>query len=90
MRWCKRKVQICNVRENLSSRAVDGGDINGAVAENLGACVTKSRNESIELNTFAMQLRCLVLDMKYVDDSSCLWEEQQKEDIDTELPSRHN
>ena len=29
---------FCNVRENLSSRAVDGGDVNEAIAENLGAC----------------------------------------------------
>ena len=38
MRWRTRIVQICTVRENLSSRAVDGGDVNGAVAETLGAC----------------------------------------------------
>ena len=37
-RWRKRMGPICDVRENLSTQQVDGGDVNGAVAENLGPC----------------------------------------------------
>ena len=60
MRWCKRIVQICNVRVNLFSRAMDGGDVNGAVAENLGACHRDENFFGIELDTSAKHLRCLV------------------------------
>ena len=72
MRWYKRKFQICNVRENLSRK------------QWTAEMSMEPSRRTTERVTSNCAVSCADTAPKYVDDSICLWEEQQEEDIDTQ------
>ena len=78
MRWYKRKFQICNVRENLSRK------------QWTAEMSMEPSRRTTERVTSNCAVSCADTAPKYVDDSICLWEEQQEEDIDTENSIRQH